>query len=215
MLKKSHAQDHLTGEHTEFTMSTQTKLIVGLGNPGSEYDNTRHNAGWWLLDRLSQQLNVTLSPESKFHGLTARARIHGGDVWLLQPMQYMNRSGAAIATLAHFYKILPENIIVLHDELDLPIGSANMKLGGSSGGHNGLKDTQAKLGTDKFWRLRIGIDHPRNSSIPLQPVADYVLKPPKQAERSEIDKAIDKAQDAINEWLTGNTQKAIQNLHAK
>ena len=215
MLKKSHTQDHPTGEHTEFTMSTQTKLIVGLGNPGSEYDNTRHNAGWWLLDRLSQQLNVTLSPESKFHGLTARARIHGGDVWLLQPMQYMNRSGAAIATLAHFYKILPENIIVLHDELDLPIGSAKMKLGGSSGGHNGLKDTQAKLGTDKFWRLRIGIDHPRNSSIPLQPVADYVLKPPKQAERSEIDKAIDKAQDAINEWLTGNTQKAIQNLHAK
>ena len=215
MLKKSHAQDHPTGEKTEFTMSTQTKLIVGLGNPGSEYDNTRHNAGWWLLDQLSQQFNLTLSPESKFHGLAARARIHGGDVWLLQPMQYMNRSGAAIAALAHFYKILPENIIVLHDELDLPIGSAKMKLGGSSGGHNGLKDTQAKLGTDKFWRLRIGIDHPRNSSTPLQPVADYVLKPPKQAERFEIDKTIDKAQDAINEWLTGNAQKAIQNLHAK
>lgn len=192
-----------------------TKLIVGLGNPGNEYENTRHNAGWWLLDQLARQYNVSLSPESKFHGLAARARVNGDDVWLLQPMQYMNRSGAAIAALANFYKILPEHIIVLHDELDIPVGTAKMKIGGSTGGHNGLKDTQAKLGTDKFWRLRIGIDHPRNSSTPLQPVVDYVLKPPKQAERAEIDKAIDKAQDVMPDWLAGNFERAMRVLHAK
>lgn len=196
-------------------MSQPTKLIVGLGNPGAEYDNTRHNAGWWLLDALARQYGVMLSPESKFHGLAARARVNGDDVWLLQPMQYMNRSGAAIAALANFYKILPENIIVLHDELDLPVGAAKMKIGGSSGGHNGLKDTQAKLGTDKFWRMRIGIEHPRNTSIPLQPVVDYVLKPPKQAERVEIDKAIDKAQRAMADWLQGNFERAMRELHAK
>ncbi|TDR30580.1 aminoacyl-tRNA hydrolase [Hydromonas duriensis] len=192
-----------------------TKLIVGLGNPGAEYEQTRHNAGWWLLDQLARQYNINLSPESKFHGLTARTHINGDEVWLLQPMQYMNRSGAAIAALAHFYKITPEHIMVLHDELDIPVGAVKMKVGGSTGGHNGLKDTQAKLGTPQFWRMRIGIDHPRNSTTPLQPVADYVLKPPKQSERMEINKAIDKAEDAISDWLAGNFERAMRVLHAK
>ncbi|MFZ1890956.1 MAG: aminoacyl-tRNA hydrolase [Formosimonas sp.] len=196
-------------------MSQTTKLIVGLGNPGAEYENTRHNAGCWLLDALARQYGVTLSPESKFHGLAARARVSGGDVWLLQPMTFMNRSGGSIAALASFYKIAPADIIVLHDELDIPVGTAKIKIGGSTGGHNGLKDTQAKLGTDQFWRLRIGIDHPRHSSIPLQPVADYVLRAPKSNERELIDKAIDKAQDMMPDWLAGNFEKAMRELHQK
>lgn len=196
-------------------MSQSPKLIVGLGNPGAEYEDTRHNAGWWMLDLLARQYGVTLSPDSKFQGLTARAKVNGGDVWLLQPMTYMNRSGGSIAALAHFYKINPQDIIVLHDELDIPAGTAKLKLGGSSGGHNGLKDTQAKLGTDKFWRLRIGIDHPRNSSIPLQPVVDYVLKAPKQSERSLIEQAMEKAQDVMPDWLESRFEKAMMVLHQR
>lgn len=192
-----------------------TKLIVGLGNPGAEYEYTRHNAGWWLLDNLMRQYQVRLSPESKFYGLAARARTNQGDIWFLQPMVYMNRSGISISALAQFYKINPEDILVLHDELDIPVGTAKLKLGGSTGGHNGLKDTQAKLGTDKFWRLRIGIDHPRNSSTPLQPVVDYVLKPPKQSERAAIDQAMDKAQDILPDWLSGHFEKAMRVLHQK
>ena len=188
-----------------------TKLIVGLGNPGAEYEQTRHNAGWWMLEQLTRQYGVRLSPESKFSGLAARA----GDIWFLQPMTFMNRSGQSIAALANFYKILPADILVLHDELDIPCGAAKLKLGGSTGGHNGLKDTQAKLGTPDFWRLRIGIDHPRNSSITQQPVVDYVLKPAKQNERQLIDEAIDKAIASLPDWLNGNFEKAMRELHAK
>ena len=188
-----------------------TKLIVGLGNPGAEYEQTRHNAGWWMLEQLTRQYNVRLSPESKFSGLAARA----GDIWFLQPMTFMNRSGQSIAALANFYKILPADILVLHDELDIRCGAAKLKLGGSTGGHNGLKDTQAKLGTADFWRVRIGIDHPRNSSIAQQPVVDYVLKPAKQNERQLIDEAIDKAIASLPDWLNGNFEKAMRELHAK
>lgn len=188
-----------------------TKLIVGLGNPGAEYEQTRHNAGWWMLEQLTRQYGVRLSPESKFSGLAARV----GDIWFLQPMTFMNRSGQSIAALANFYKILPPDILVLHDELDIPCGAAKLKLGGSTGGHNGLKDTQAKLGTPDFWRLRIGIDHPRNSSIAQQPVVDYVLKPAKPNERQLIDEAIDKAIASLPDWLNGNFEKAMRELHAK
>ena len=188
-----------------------TKLIVGLGNPGAEYEQTRHNAGWWMLEQLTRQYGVRLSPESKFSGLATRA----GDIWFLQPMTFMNRSGQSITALANFYKILPADILVLHDELDIPCGAAKLKLGGSTGGHNGLKDTQAKLGTADFWRVRIGIDHPRNSSIAQQPVVDYVLKPAKQNERQLIDEAIDKAIASLPDWLNGNFEKAMRELHAK
>ena len=196
-------------------MADTTKLIVGLGNYGAEYEHTRHNAGWWLLDELAREYNVTLSAQAKFHGLAGRARIANTDVWLLKPMTYMNRSGQAIGALANFYKILPADILVLHDELDIPNGAVKMKVGGSTGGHNGLKDTQAKLGTPDFWRLRIGIDHPRNSGTPQQPVVDYVLKPTKQAERTAIDEAIFKAQKAIPTWVAGDFEKAMRELHAK
>lgn len=196
-------------------MADTTKLIVGLGNYGNEYEDTRHNAGWWLLDELAREYNVSLNAQTKFHGLAGRARIANTDVWLLKPMTYMNRSGQAIAALANFYKITPENILVLHDELDIPNGATKMKIGGSTGGHNGLKDTQAKLGTPNFWRLRIGIDHPRNSGTPQQPVVDYVLKPPKQAERLAIDDAIHKAQKAIPDWVRGEVEKAMRDLNTK
>lgn len=196
-------------------MTHATKLIVGLGNPGAEYENTRHNAGWWLLEAIMRQYNVRLAPESKFQGLAAKARTADGDIWFLRPMMYMNRSGTSINALAQFYKINSHDILVLHDELDIPVGTAKLKLGGSTGGHNGLKDTQAKLGTDQFWRLRIGIDHPRNSSIPLQPVVDYVLKPPKQSERSAIEQAMDKAQHILPDWLDGHFEKAMRVLHQK
>lgn len=191
------------------------KLIVGLGNYGSEYEHTRHNAGWWLLDALAQDWGVVLSAHSKFHGLAGRARVGGHEVWLLKPMTYMNRSGQAIAALAQFYKIAPAHILVLHDELDIAVGALKLKVGGSTGGHNGLKDTQAKLGTADFWRLRIGIDHPRNSGTPQQPVVDYVLKPCKQAERSVIDEALHKAQKGIPDWLNGQYEAAMRIVHAK
>ena len=196
-------------------MADTTKLIVGLGNYGAEYEDTRHNAGWWLLDDIAREYGTTLSTQSKFHGLAGRARIANTDVWLLKPMTYMNRSGLAIAALANFYKILPKDILVLHDELDIPAGTAKMKIGGSTGGHNGLKDTQAKLGTPECWRLRIGIDHPRNSGTPQQPVVDYVLKPPKQAEREAIEQSIGKAQTIIADWVAGDVEKAMRLLHQK
>ncbi len=196
-------------------MADAIKLIVGLGNYGTEYENTRHNAGWWLLDELAREYGASLSAQSKFHGVAGRARIANTDVWLLKPMTYMNRSGQAIAALANFYKVLPADVLVLHDELDIPAGAVKMKIGGSTGGHNGLKDTQAKLGTPDFWRLRIGIDHPRNSGTPQQPVVDYVLKPAKQAEREVIDDAIFKAQKAIPDWVRGEYEKAMRVLHAK
>lgn len=191
------------------------KLIVGLGNPGKEYSDTRHNAGFWLLEQLAHQYRVNLAPDGKFQGLVARARVAGHDVFLLQPMTFMNRSGQSIAALANFYKIEAQDILVLHDELDLPVGTAKIKIGGSSGGHNGLKDTQAKLGTAEFWRLRIGIDHPRHSSHPLQPVADYVLKAPKSNERAEIDLIMSRAQAIVPDWLAGDFSEAVRSLHVK
>lgn len=196
-------------------MTDSGKLIVGLGNPSGEYEDTRHNAGWWLLDDIAHEYGVTLSAQSKFHGHAVRARVSGTDVWLLKPMTYMNRSGQAIAALANFYKIQPEHVLVLHDELDLPCGAVKMKIGGSSGGHNGLKDTQAKLGTPEFWRLRIGIDHPRNSGTPQQSVVDYVLKPPRQAERDAIEQAMLRAQKIIPDWVAGDIEKAMRELHTR
>lgn len=198
-----------------FNIMNTLKLIVGLGNPGKEYVDTRHNVGCWLLEQLANQYRVSLMPEGKFYGLVARACVDGQDVFLLQPMTFMNRSGQSISALANFYKINAKDILVLHDELDLPVGTAKIKIGGSTGGHNGLKDTQAKLGTSDFWRLRIGIDHPRHSAHPLQPVADYVLRAPKSNERIEIEGIMDRAQAVIPDWLAGNFEQAVRTLHAK
>ena len=154
-------------------MSTASpiRLVVGLGNPGPEYVDTRHNAGFWWVDALAHDLRAVLKPEGKFLGLAGRAQYEDRDVWLLQPTTFMNRSGQSVAALARFYKILPNEILVVHDELDLLPGDVKLKLGGSHAGHNGLKDIQAMLGTADFWRLRLGIGHPRTLQL-NQPVVD-------------------------------------------
>ena len=141
-------------------MSSHIKLIVGLGNPGNQYEKTRHNAGFWFIDTLASQLGETLKHESKFHGEVVKTAINYRNVWLLKPDTFMNKSGLAIAALANFYKIEPEEILIVHDELDIPPGSIRFKVGGGHGGHNGLRDTVAKMGSKSFQRLRVGIGHP-------------------------------------------------------
>ena len=152
------------------------RLIVGLGNPGREYETTRHNAGYWWLDELARLQNLSFKSESKFHGLAARGQLHGHEMLLLKPQTFMNVSGRAVGALAQFYKIAPAEMLVVHDELDLPPGVARLKMGGGHGGHNGLKDIIAHLGSKDFWRLRLGIGHPGERAD----VAGYVLNDPRR-----------------------------------
>jgi PTH1 family peptidyl-tRNA hydrolase len=187
-------------------MPVAPRLIVGLGNPGADYSETRHNAGFWFCERLADRLGVLLSRESRFHGLAGFAREAG--VWLLLPQTYMNRSGQAVGALARFHKITPAEILVVHDELDIPPGQLRIKFGGGLGGHNGLKDITAHLGSQDFWRLRIGIGHPGDRNE----VVNYVLKSPRKEEAVEIETAIDRALDlwpliAKAEWNAA-TQRA-------
>lgn len=193
------------------------KLIAGLGNPGPQYQATRHNAGFWFIHALAQQAGITLSQETRFHGLVGRMHVDGQAVWLIAPQTFMNRSGQAISALAKFHRISPAEILVVHDELDLLPGSARLKLGGGSGGHNGLKDTIAHLGENGFWRLRLGIGHPRNLlSKPeqeQQDVATYVLKPPRAEEEKRINDAIVQAQSAVKILINGDSAAAMQTLH--
>ncbi len=189
---------------------SQIKLIVGLGNPGPEYTQTRHNAGFWLLDELAHKWQVNFKNESKFFGETARVRLPTGDVWLLKPQTFMNRSGQAVVALALFYKILPNEILVVHDELDLLPATAKLKQGGSNGGHNGLKDIQAKLGTPDFWRLRIGIGHPGDKNQ----VVGYVLKKAPSAEQNLIDTSIHNILDIIPLIVKDDFAGAMQTLHS-
>ena len=170
-------------------MQVAPRLVVGLGNPGPEYSETRHNAGFWFCERLAARLGATLSREARFHGLVGQARSEG--VWFLLPQTYMNRSGQAVGALARFHKIAPAQIIVVHDELDIPPGQLRIKYGGGLGGHNGLKDITAHLGTQDYWRLRIGIGHPGDRNE----VVNYVLKPPRKDEALEIEAALDRALD--------------------
>ena len=163
------------------------KLVVGLGNPGSEYAETRHNAGFWFCERLARELGTAFSKEARFHGLAANARADG--VWLLMPQTFMNRSGQSVAALARFYRIAPAEILVVHDELDIPPGQLRLKFGGGLGGHNGLKDITAHLGTQDFWRLRVGIGHPGDRNE----VVNFVLKPPRREESALIDASLDRA----------------------
>lgn len=189
------------------------KLIVGLGNPGIEYRATRHNAGFWLIDLLAQQAGVQFSQEQRFHGYLARAKIAGNLLWLLKPLTFMNHSGRAVAQLAHFYQITAPEILVIHDELDMPPGRARFKLGGGHGGHNGLRDITALLGDAGFWRLRIGIGHPRDRSISAkkqqQDVAAYVLAAPPLEEQIEIDHALTRAQEGLSLLIQGNSTAAM------
>lgn len=192
-------------------MAASIRLVVGLGNPGREHEATRHNAGFWFVDALAKQERASFSAESKFHGQVARA----GEVRLLKPGTYMNLSGQAVASLAHFFDFAPGEILVVHDELDLLPGEAKMKFGGGNAGHNGLRDVDAKLGTPDFWRLRLGIGHPRDSAIPQQDVVDYVLRPPLAAERIQIEAAIDRALAAWPAITADDFERAMQMLHTK
>lgn len=189
--------------------SAPIRLIVGLGNPGAEYELTRHNAGFWLVDQLARG---DLRKEARFQALAAKTRIAGNEVWLLEPQTYMNRSGQSVGAIARFYKIAPDEVLVVHDELDLPPGAAKLKKGGSSGGHNGLKDITAALGTQDYWRLRIGIGHPRELKL-QQPVVDFVLHRPRADEQRLIDEAIDKSLDVIPLLCDGRHEQAMMELH--
>lgn len=187
------------------------KLIAGLGNPGREYEQTRHNAGFWFLDELAWQWKASFKDEKKFFGEVARVGLPDGDVWLLKPMTFMNRSGQAVAALAQFYKIKSEEILVVHDELDIPCGRIKFKLGGGNGGHNGLKDIQARLGSPDFYRLRLGIGHPGDRNE----VVNYVLKKPRREEKELIEDAIDKSIATLPDILAGKIEAAQRVLHGK
>ena len=189
------------------------RLIVGLGNPGPEYEQTRHNAGFWLVDNLANSLpGCRLQRESRFNALVAKTAISGNDVWLLEPQTFMNRSGQSVGALARFYKINPDEVLVVHDELDLMPGVAKLKKGGSSGGHNGLKDITAALGTQEYWRLRLGIGHPRSLNL-QQGVADFVLHRPRREEQSLIEESIDKSLRIIPLACEGKLDVATMQLH--
>ena len=190
------------------------KLIVGLGNIGAEYDDTRHNAGFWLVDALAQAFGVAFKAERGFHGKVARVSGAAGGAWLLKPSTYMNRSGQAVQALATFYKILPDDILVVHDELDLPPGGIKMKKSGGHAGHNGLKDIQARLATPEFWRLRIGIGHPRELQME-QEVVDFVLHRPSREHQTLIDEAMGKALSVMPHVLSGEMEVAMMKLHSK
>lgn len=186
------------------------KLLVGLGNPGPEYEETRHNAGFWWLEAVARELKVHLQPERSYFGLVARANVDGRPLWLLEPMTYMNRSGQAVGALARFFKITPEEILVAHDELDLPPGELKLKKGGGHAGHNGLRDIHAQLGSGDYWRLRIGIGHPGVKSE----VANWVLKKPAPDQRDALQQSIDRALKALPDLLADRMDKATAAIHA-
>jgi peptidyl-tRNA hydrolase, PTH1 family len=187
---------------------TALRLIVGLGNPGRDYEETRHNAGFWFCARLAQEWGASLSFESRFHGILGRS---ARNVWLLLPQTFMNRSGQAVGALARFHRIEPAEILVVHDELDIPPGQLRLKFGGGMGGHNGLKDISSHLGTQDYWRLRIGIGHPGDRSE----VVNYVLKPPRSEEQAEIDSAIERALNLMPLIEKGEWNAAIQRANTK
>jgi PTH1 family peptidyl-tRNA hydrolase len=193
--------------------STPIRLIVGLGNPGPHYESTRHNAGFWLADHLAKDLHVSFALEKSFCGLLAKARLDGEQALLLKPHTYMNRSGQAVAAVVRFYKLAPEQVLVLHDDLDLLPGQVKLKQGGGHAGHNGLKDIQSALNSADFWRLRIGIGHPRTLRL-TQDVADFVLHPPRREEGQLIEAAIYRCRAVVPAMLAGDFALAMRELHS-
>lgn len=191
-------------------MSAGVQLIVGLGNPGNEYEQTRHNAGFFFVDAVARQYYASFKSEKKFHGDVARITIDGQEVWLLKPDTFMNRSGQAIQAIASFYKIKLENILVAHDELDLEPGVARLKKDGGHGGHNGLRDTIEKMGGKNFLRLRIGIGHPGDKNK----VSGYVLKKASSDDQIDIERAIDQALKVLPQVVDGDLEKAMNELHS-
>lgn len=184
------------------------KLIVGLGNPGYEYTETRHNAGFWFVDSVAAKYKVSFQSEAKYYGEVAKFKHNGEDVFLLKPQTFMNLSGKSVVALALFYKILPSQILVAHDELDFNPNVVKLKYGGGNGGHNGLKDIDRVIGKD-YWRLRIGIGHPGDRDK----VVGYVLKKPIVDERIEIDRSIDKSISSLDLILAGDFNNAMKKLH--
>ncbi len=190
-------------------MEQGIRCIIGLGNPGEKYQDTRHNAGFWFVDTLARRHGVQLRPESKFFGQLAKLSLPTGNCWLFQPTTYMNRSGQAASALVHFYRLAPDQILVAHDELDLPAGSVRLKKGGGHGGHNGLRDIISALGSKEFYRLRLGIGHPGHRDQ----VTDYVLSRPSRDELQKIETAIDLAVDQTGALISGNYQQLMNQLH--
>jgi len=187
------------------------RLLVGLGNPGPEYEATRHNAGFWWLDAAARKLGATLAPQRSYFGLAAKASTAHGVVWLLQPMTYMNLSGKSVAALARFFKIAPQEILVAHDELDLMPGQVKIKCGGGHAGHNGLRDIHAQLGSADYWRLRLGIGHPGVKAE----VVDYVLRKPAPEQRELIEQTIARSVESLDLLLAGEMERAMMKVHAK
>jgi peptidyl-tRNA hydrolase, PTH1 family len=192
-------------------LSSAIQLIVGLGNPGAEYEATRHNAGTWFVLNAIKKFHTNLRPESKFFGLHAQIKTESGDCHFLVPTTFMNLSGQSVKAIAKFYKIPSEDILIAHDEIDLPVGTVRLKQGGGHGGHNGLRDIIEKMGTPNFYRLRIGVGHPGNSDD----VVDYVLTKPSKSDRQEIDFALQRAEIISPFLLTGEFQKAMHELHTE
>jgi len=192
-------------------LSSCVQLIVGLGNPGPKYEQTRHNVGFVFVDQLARSKGVSFKLENKFHGDVCKLSLLGNDVWLLKPNTFMNLSGKSVAALAGFYKIAPESILVVHDELDIPPGQLRLKQGGGHGGHNGLRDMIARLGSKEFMRLRVGIGHPGDS----RDVTNYVLGKAPQDEQIEIGSAIDEALRTLPQILEGDMQTAMNHLHRR
>ena len=190
---------------------TPLKLIVGLGNIGMEYTDTRHNAGFWFVDELVHQHKAVFQTEKKFFCDIAKVVINRREIRLMKPTTFMNLSGQAVAAVAHFYRIHPDEILVVHDELDLPCGSLKIKQGGGNNGHNGLKDIQARLGTPNFWRLRLGIDRAGDKNQ----VVSYVLKNHTAEQQVKIDESIVRALDEIETIAAGDFQAAMNRLHSK
>jgi PTH1 family peptidyl-tRNA hydrolase len=186
-----------------------TKLFVGLGNPGAEYEATRHNVGFWWLEAAARELKVNLVPEKSYWGLAGRTQIHGQTVWLLAPQTFMNLSGKSVGALAKFFKIQPADILVVHDELDIEPGQAKLKKGGGHAGHNGLRDIHAQLGTADYWRLRVGIGPPGEKSE----VANWVLKKPSPEHRQAIDETLSRSIKALPQLLSGDMDKAMALIH--
>lgn len=189
------------------------RLIVGLGNPGPEYEQTRHNAGFWFVDNLAHRVNApALKKESRFQAMAARVRIAGQDIWLMEPQTFMNLSGRAVGALARFYRIPVEEILVVHDELDIAPGVARLKKGGSTGGHRGLNDIVSAMGSQDFWRLRLGIGHPRTTN-PKMAVIDYVLQRPGNEEQNLINESIERGLEVIPLVCEGRYDVAMKDLH--
>lgn len=193
---------------------TGIRLIVGLGNPGPQYEDTRHNAGVWFLNALARQLGTSLQTDKRFFGDLAKVKFQGEDLWLLFPTTYMNRSGQAVGALSKFFKIQPSEILVAHDELDMLPGQLKIKKGGGHAGHNGLRDIQAHIGTNDYWRARIGIGHPRTLNL-QQGVADFVLHRPSTEQQQEIDFCVTILLKHMDLMFSGQIAKATTQIHTE